>query len=440
MHMTYQELYNDYQARVDETTKRIEIVKRKIYNIGTAKLIIFAGVITGLIYCWDYGWKLNFAIAAFGIILFVLLSKYHTKLFNQKDYLKEFLKINQQEINGLNHSYINEDSGDEFIDHSHIYTHDLDVFGKGSLFQYINRSATQLGREKLASWLINHLDNKEAIEKRQNTVKALCNELETRQHFRVTGLLFKGKSADRNEIEAWANSSLFFKNKPSIKILPYAILSCNIILLILAYLNIVSFSLFVIVFTLFIIGSSVFTKQVSKLLSISDNKLAILNTYAKLIEIIENWDIKDQEMDRIKFSIQKCDHNASQAIRELNKKMNALDQRFNIYLSLMLNGLCLWELLQCIKIEKWKEKYASHLIIWLEAIAEVDAYCSLATFEYNHPDYQYPIISDTPFILEGKNLGHPLMNRTKCVLNPINIPTNPYFLIITGANMAGKST
>ena len=136
-----------------------------------------------------------------------MLSKYHTKLFNQKDYLKEFLKINQQEINGLNHSYINEDSGDEFIDHSHLYTHDLDVFGKGSLFQYINRSATQLGREKLASWLINHLDNKEAIEKRQNTVKALCNELETRQHFRVTGLLFKGKSADRNEIEAWANSS-----------------------------------------------------------------------------------------------------------------------------------------------------------------------------------------------------------------------------------------
>ena len=83
MHMTYQELYNDYQARVYETTKRIEIVKRKIYNIGTAKLIIFAGVITGLIYCWDYGWKLNFAMSAFGIILFVLFSQYHTTLYRK---------------------------------------------------------------------------------------------------------------------------------------------------------------------------------------------------------------------------------------------------------------------------------------------------------------------------------------------------------------------
>ena len=92
------------------------------------------------------------------------------------------------------------------------------------------------------------------------------------------------------------------------------------------------------------------------------------------------------------------------------------------------------------QIEKWKEKYGPILPQWIDAAIEMDALCSLANFAENHPGYIFPTPTDTAFTLEGKGLGHPLMNREKCVCNDIDIAKRPYFIIVTGANMAGKST
>lgn len=120
--------------------------------------------------------------------------------------------------------------------------------------------------------------------------------------------------------------------------------------------------------------------------------------------------------------------------------MNSLNQRNNIIISTILNGLLFWELRKVINIEKWKNQYARQLPEWLKAIGEMDALCSLATFAYNHPEYTYPTIATTPFTLEATEMGHPLMEREKCVRNSIHITKKPFFVIITGANMAGKST
>ena len=109
-------------------------------------------------------------------------------------------------------------------------------------------------------------------------------------------------------------------------------------------------------------------------------------------------------------------------------------------MSTVLNGLFFWELRQVMRIEQWKEEHAADLTQWLNAVGRMDAYCSLATFAYNHPDYVYPTISQHPFCLKAEALGHPLMDRDKCVRNGISIEKRPFFIIITGANMAGKST
>ena len=118
--------------------------------------------------------------------------------------------------------------------------------------------------------------------------------------------------------------------------------------------------------------------------------------------------------------------------------MNALDQRGNLLISTILNGLLFWELRQVMQIEKWKEVHSADLPRWIEAIGAIDAYCSLATFSYNHPDYIYPQITSQSFHLQAEALGHPLMDRNKCVRNGIDMEKRPFFIIITGANMAGK--
>lgn len=83
---------------------------------------------------------------------------------------------------------------------------------------------------------------------------------------------------------------------------------------------------------------------------------------------------------------------ASHSISRLNKLMDELDQRNNVFMYVILNGLFFWELRQIMRIEAWKEQYAAELPGWLDAIGQMDALNSLATFAYNHPDYIYPKI------------------------------------------------
>ena len=174
--------------------------------------------------------------------------------------------------------------------------------------------------------------------------------------------------------------------------------------------------------------------------SVYGKKMLILTTYARLIHIIEEKKMRCIALKEIKELVGGEKQTASQAVKRLTELMNALDQRNNMLMQFVLNGLFFWELRQVMKIEAWKENYAAHLPDWLEAIGEIDAYCSLACFAYNHPGYVFSEIASKPFCVEAEALGHPLMNRNKCVRNDIRIAKRPFFIIITGANMAGKST
>ena len=92
------------------------------------------------------------------------------------------------------------------------------------------------------------------------------------------------------------------------------------------------------------------------------------------------------------------------------------------------------------RIEAWREKYGESLLHWLDMLGEMDALCSMGTFAFNHPAYTYPVIADKPFVFCAREMGHPLMPVSQCVKNDAEIPSRPFFVIITGANMAGKST
>ena len=107
---------------------------------------------------------------------------------------------------------------------------------------------------------------------------------------------------------------------------------------------------------------------------------------------------------------------------------------------LLFNPVLCWGVRYAIKIERWTETYRTHLPYWFDTLAHFDAWNSLSTFAYTHPDYCYPKINTKHFIFEGKELGHPLLDRSLCVTNDVTIAREKYFLVITGANMAGKST
>lgn len=429
-----------YQRIIGETEQELKRVKRTIYRTGTLRLILFIAGIVGLFYVWSDGWMPIILVVCVTFLPFLVLIRQHNRLFYRKEYLEKKIEINQQELQAINYDTSTFDGGEEYIDPAHLYSYDLDLFGERSLFQYINRTSTELGKKQLASWLNTHLKEKEKIEQRQEAIKELAPELAMRQEFRILGLLYKGKSADEEEIRTWANSPAYYRRRPFFRALPVIVPAINAACIGLAVAGILPASIVGIVFVSFLLLSSAFSKGISRIQALYGKKMQILATYAALIRIIEEREMHGNALKEIKELIGGERRTASQSVRQLTKLMNALDQRNNMLMSSILNGLLFWELRQIMRIEAWKENYASELPQWLEAIGEMDAYCSLATFAYNHPDYIYPQIKSTPFCMTAEALGHPLMNRTKCIRNDINIAKRPFFVIITGANMAGKST
>jgi DNA mismatch repair ATPase MutS len=169
-----------------------------------------------------------------------------------------------------------------------------------------------------------------------------------------------------------------------------------------------------------------------------EKKMEILQTYSQLFEIIENESFNSPLLKELQSKIKEPD-SASFAVHKLKSHSNNLGQSSNILGLLILNPLVFWNIIFAIKIEKWVLSHQTSISAWFDVLAKFDSLVSFAVFAYTHPTYSYPEVSDS-YMLEGKDLGHPMLNRDVCVQNNVAVSKRPYFLVVTGANMAGKST
>lgn len=197
------------------------------------------------------------------------------------------IEINQQELRALQYDFSDFDNGKEYIDPSHLYTFDLDIFGEHSLFQYINRTSTPIGKQRLANWFNAHLEEKEAIEQRQEAIRELSSELEFRQQFRLLGLLYKGKPSDTSAIKEWVNSPSDYRKHAFLRILPTAVGIINLLCIGATILGFLPASISGIVFACFVVFSFIFSKGITKIQATYGEKLQILSTYADQILITE---------------------------------------------------------------------------------------------------------------------------------------------------------
>lgn len=438
---TIQDVKRTYQELIAESEKELHSVSRTIRYISLLRLVLFIGMIVAAIFLWEGNRGVFWLALLAPFVCFLWLVKQHNRWFYRRDYLKKRIEINRQELEALQGNFSSLEDGKEYVDSSHLYTFDLDIFGHHSLFQCINRTSTPIGKQRLACWMNNALTDKQQIEERQKAVRELVPELTFRQHFRLLGLLNKGEGSDEKEMKDWIDSPLRFRKYKVLGLLPYCVLSVNLLCIGGAFYGSMPASIAGMVFALFVFSAFLFSGSITKLQQIYGTKLRILSAYADQIAEVEKLRVTTSELLRIKANLSdEKERTASCVLMRLVTLMNSLDRRNNIFVTILLNGFFFWELWQTLRIERWKERYASSLLGWLEAVGEMDAYCSLATFAYNHPDYTYPSVSSASFCIEGKALGHPLMDREKCVRNDIHLSDRSSFLIVTGANMAGKST
>lgn len=435
-----QTIIEQYKQIITENQKKLSHIQQRIYRIGTVRLLLFVAGIAGAIYFRQEGWMVVVPIILVCLVPFLILMKVHDRLFYAKDYTQNLIQINENELAAIDYRTDCFDGGKEFQDPSHAYSYDLDLFGERSLFQYLNRTSTSFGRKQLAEWFIRPLNRKSEIECRQEAVRELTPQLDFRQQFQATGMTYKGKLSDGDNLLQWAQSHTEFRHSRLLSILSYIFPSLNLLFLVLGIADVLSFNWLTGSFILCVIISIGLQKKITLFQISYENKLAILGSYIRQMKLMETLRPACKTLHTCCNHLNTGKEPASEAIRQLSKEMNALNQRNNILAYILLNGLLFWEVRQVMRIERWKERHAASLPVWLDAIGEMDALCSLAGFAYNHPDYAYPTATETPFILCAERMGHPLIHRDRCVRNDIHMEKRPYFIIITGANMAGKST
>lgn len=434
-----EKIYNYYQNIITVYTRKTDRLKKKIHLLGSIRLLLVAGLVAMIWFFKSEDWKILAGIVILFVFSFIVLMVWHTKLFARKSYAEALTNLCKNELNGLNYNFSAFDGAPEKNDTEHSFSLDLDLFGNHSLFQSINRTVSFMGKEKLADWFLQPLNDKTMIIRRQEAICELAALTQLRQHFYVTGILQPEKKEDlqlgllaRETVPCLANKRIW-------KLLIYLIPSIWVIITIGYALNLLPISTASMFFGFSFIVAYLNTKQIAMIHSSSDKVEQTLQTYSTLIKCIEDENFQSAELADIHKQFTSGGQTASSVIKKLSSHIAALNQRFSA-IGVILNIFTLRDTRMAIKLEKWNMEHQEDMKRWFEALASFDAYCSLGGFAFNHPEYIYPKIAESYFKMEGKALGHPLIHRNVCVKNDIDIRKSPWFLIITGANMAGKST
>jgi len=414
--------------------KGLSSVKRKLTTFSTLRLFTFLATTIGIYFFFgNVQWIL--LISIIGIVVFIYLVVTHSDLQDKAALTKKLIEINETEIKVLNGDYFSLDEGKEYIDHTHFYSYDIDLFGRGSFFQYCNRTVTQEGKNELAGILTKN--DILGVERKQEGIKELSKMSRWRQHFSAIASLVRVQHSAKTIVSWIHNYKSVFPRFLSFLPILFSIIS--LFLIVLVSLKILDSQMLIIWFFIGLGISGIYFKKVDILYQDATKAKDTFKQYHKLLHEIETTTFSSSILREKQEAIQTESKKASLIFAEFSKYLDALDQRNNMLMAVLGNAFLLWDVQQAYKIERWIKNYEDKVETWFEVIAFFDSQNSLATLVFNHPKFVFPKIETDKKIIVTSNLGHPLLDTSQRINNDFSIDKQKFF-IITGANMAGKST
>jgi hypothetical protein len=434
------ELKSVFSGLLQTYTDKFAEVKRKVRSISLLRITIFLVTVLGIYVTANWGWIYLLPVAITGTILFIFLVYRHGMLFRKRDWFERLIQINTTELKLLEGNTASLDNGSEFIIPGHAFSEDLDIFGNRSLFQLINRCTTASGRERLAQTLNEPITGRGPINARQKAVRELSDKLSWRQHFQATGISMEERAETMEELNSWGQEETTHFNRMIYRSLLWINPLLGLTIILLISFSVLPFGVFLLYLLLpfSVLGTRM--SQVNKVHEQLGRKGEVLSGYAELFSLAASENFTSGLLNDIQDKISTGSNAAQQAIDALARISKAFDYRLNFLVGIILNIFLLWDIRQCIRLEKWKAAHGKEMGIWFDNLATLDELCSFAGFAYAHSDSVYPVIHEDSFTLQAKNAKHPFIPRAQSVGNDIQFSGWKQFQVITGANMAGKST
>lgn len=428
-----------YQKKIDQYKSLLATTERFTRNISMLRVLVFVLAFAAVYVFARHESAAGIVISILlSIALFVFLVRLHGHYLETRNLQRAYLKLNEDELRAVLGRQDHFRDGAAFNAPEHYFANDLDIFGPGSLFQFLNRTASLAGYHTLGQRLKKPHDNKKNILETQEAVEVLSQQLEWRQKFLATGLAHKESEGDRQKIEAWSQSKPLF-SKLIFRVVVVLVPALTAFMIVLLSMNLLTVQLFLLYLVVpwGIAGSFAF-KVNNRHMEVSKTS-EMLNKYGRLLKEIESLETSSELLKRIVRGVYHDQLPSSRIIHRLSAILTALDNRLNFVSWALLNGLFVWDILQMIRLENWQRKYRKDVADWFELAGEMDVLNSLANFHFNSTHRTFPEVLDGDIRIEAEDAGHPLIADDKRVDNVIHI-AHRQLIIITGANMAGKST
>lgn len=431
-------MLSKYSTRATAFREKATNLQQHYDRLGILRLGAFLALIAIVIVSWrEMPWWSALLITAGGIFAFAQLVRWHGRIQLNAKHHAHLADINVNEAAAMKNEYNAFETGDRFIDALHPYSYDLDIFGPHSIFQMLNRAQTSIGQSRLASWL--HEPSPTAnIIARQAAAKELSGLLNWQHNLRAYGADLSEKDGQIDGLYNWLKQQpIVLGNQLEIAMLFIAPILC----ITSVYLWITVWPWYL-AFLLLLPAAWILNKNkyaIDKLHFQTDKAAGTLQNYSKLIEQIEKQDFDSLLLQSLQSHFKPTGkHHASKAISKLAYRLSQLDVRYNPF-AIFLELSVLWDLQQAWRLDKWKVQYAKELPQWFESLAKIEALISLGNLHLNKPNWVFPIINENNQF-NAVALGHPLLAEKNCVTNNIEMPTQGHMHLITGSNMAGKST
>lgn len=438
-HRDIDSIKNQYHDFILEYTAQKVKYDKRSFLLSVFRFVSFIVALIVLYFAISKEVALFWVLGILLLLGFIVLMKIHSKLLEKRSYLKCLIVINENEILSLQGDNSKFDNGEKFEIDYHDYSLDLDIFGDQSIYQKVNRTNTTNGASVLASWFNVLLLNNNEIENRQKASQELSPLVNYRQSFGAQGMAVEEKNDEFEFLKEWKSQNNLFYKRGVFKILTILFPVINISVILLYSFDFIGgrYLALSLIATLLFVGF--FQKKIHKIHQNLSKRSKLLEKYVALFQQIENHSFNAELLKNLQSKLNSGGKKSSLAINELSQILSALDSRLNVIMGIILNAIFIWDIRQVYRMEQWKDTYSVDFEQWFETIGEFDALMSLSNLQYNNPKWTLPIIKDkNEWHME--DIRHPLMLQNECVENNFVVSAMPFIKVITGANMAGKST
>ena len=428
-----------YKQQINNLNGQLNSLLKRKQLLGWIRFSILATTVLLIWLLSSYGMLASAIIFIVGLAIFLFAVRKDLANKDAISHHERLININEQELLYLQHRYTHQKDGSEFYNDEHPYAGDLDIFGRASLYQYINRTNSEQGNRLFSDWLLAPASPR-TIEARQKAVQELVQQTNWRQELQAHGSASTISIATEKKMEEWLREKNQFVDKKIWQLIRFVIPVIAISVLFCFLFDVITYQLFLQSLLVFTIIAFAITRSIILLYRKLNKITGQMEVLSNSIACIEQATFKDPLLVELKDQFHSKTNKASQQILQLKNIFNRFDYRLNPVVFVPLNIFLLWDLQQVLQLEKWKQKNNQQIGHWFSSLAALESLSSIATLAFNHPHWSFPKLkTDEPTFIAEK-LGHPLIDEKKNVLNDFSTVGREQVNLITGSNMAGKST